>query len=200
MSKIVSPQPLLEEIVLDPNKTIMSKTNKKGVIEYANEYFMEVCGYEEFELIGQPHNIIRHPDMPKVIFKLMWEKLLNKENIHAVVKNLAKDGRFYWVITDFEVRTNEEGEITALFARRKAAPRSTIAAVENLYRKLVTIEEAKNVEVSQKYFEGFLEEKGMTYNEYIENICNIPKPKVDGPSNVHIKENTSGSFFKRMFG
>lgn len=64
----------------------MSKTNKKGVVEYANEYFMEISGYEEFELIGQPHNIIRHPDMPKVIFDLMWKKLLDKENIHALVK------------------------------------------------------------------------------------------------------------------
>lgn len=171
MSSIKKPQPILEEIVLDPAKTIMSKTNKKGVIEYANEYFMEVSGYEEFELIGQPHNIIRHPDMPKVIFKLMWEKLLNKENVHAVVKNLSKDGRFYWVITDFEVKTNDEGEISALFARRKAAPRATIAAVQNLYRKLVSIEEAKGVEFSQKYFEGFLEEKALDYEGYIESIC-----------------------------
>ena len=190
MSSFKKPQPILEEIVLDPAKTIMSKTNKKGIIEYANEYFMEISGYEEFELIGQPHNMIRHPDMPKVIFKLMWEKLLNKENVHAIVKNLSKDGRFYWVITDFEVRTDEEGEITALFARRKAAPRATIAAIQNLYRKLVSIEEAKNIEFSQKYFEGFLEEKGLDYEEYIESICfNNKQP--DAP-----KEK---GFFSKMF-
>lgn len=75
---------------------------------------MQICGYEEFELIGQPHNIIRHPDMPKVIFDLVWKKLLNKENIHTLVKNLTKDGRFYWVITTFEVKTDKQGEITAV--------------------------------------------------------------------------------------
>ncbi|MEJ2500674.1 MAG: PAS domain S-box protein, partial [Campylobacterales bacterium] len=62
------PQPVDEEIKLDPKKYIVSKTDPKGIIEYGNDYFVEISGYKESELIGQPHNIIRHPDMPKVVF------------------------------------------------------------------------------------------------------------------------------------
>lgn len=164
------PKAINEEIVVDPKKTIMSKTNKKGIIEYANEYFMEICGYDEFELIGQPHNIIRHPDMPKIIFKLMWEKLLKKENIHALIKNLTKDGKFYWVITTFEAKTDENGNIIALYAKRKAAPRAAIIIIEELYKKLISIEKVKGLEVSRKYFEGFLEEKNMDYDTFITSI------------------------------
>ena len=91
-----------KEVTWDKTQVIMSKTNAFGIIEYANEVFVDVCGYEDYELMGQPHNIIRHPDMPKVIFKVLWENLKNGKNFHAIVKNLAKSGRYYWVITDFE--------------------------------------------------------------------------------------------------
>ncbi|TPN85414.1 PAS domain-containing protein [Aquimarina algicola] len=171
MKVLKRPEPIDVEIVLDPKETIMSKTDPKGIIEYANDYFMQICGYEEHELIGQPHNVIRHPDMPKVIFKWLWQRLQAKENIHALVKNLAKDGRYYWVITDFEVKVDEVGDIVSLFARRKAPPRETIEKVSSLYKKLLSIEESRGVEVSEKYLVGFLEEKGMTYDEFIEDIC-----------------------------
>ncbi|WP_103071249.1 PAS domain-containing protein [Aquimarina sediminis] len=171
MKTLKRPEPINVEIMLDPKKTIMSKTDPKGIIEYANDYFMEICGYEEHELIGQPHNVIRHPDMPKVIFKWLWQRLNAKENIHALVKNLAKDGRYYWVITDFEVKQDESGEITSFFARRKAPPRDTIEKVSELYRKILSIEQARGVEVAEKYLIGYLEEKEMTYDEFIEDIC-----------------------------
>ncbi|WP_062053433.1 PAS domain-containing protein [Aquimarina longa] len=171
MKILKRPAPINVEIPLDPKKTIMSKTDPKGIIEYANDYFMEISGYEEHELIGQPHNVIRHPDMPKVVFKWLWERLGEKKNMHAVVKNLAKDGRFYWVITDFEVKLDDTGEASSYFARRKAPPKKTIDLVSELYRKILSIEEARGVEVAEKYLIGFLEEKGMTYDEYIESIC-----------------------------
>ncbi len=171
MKVLKRPEPINVEILLDPKQTIMSKTNPKGIIEYANDYFMEISGYEEYELIGQPHNVIRHPDMPKVIFKWLWERLGEKKNMHALVKNMAKDGRFYWVITDFEVKLDETGEISSFFARRKAPPRKTIELVSELYRKILSIEQAGGIEVAEKYLIGFLEEKGMTYDEYIESIC-----------------------------
>ncbi len=65
MYKLTKPTPIEKEIKLDPSRMIMSKTDPKGIIEYANDYFMEISGYEEYELMGQPHNIIRHPDMPR---------------------------------------------------------------------------------------------------------------------------------------
>ncbi|MBP5779253.1 MAG: PAS domain-containing protein, partial [Campylobacter sp.] len=96
------PRPKNEEIKLDPKKIIVSKTDANGIITYANDYFVEVCQYSQEELLGSPHNIVRHPDMPKVAFKLMWDTINKGENFKAVVKNLAKDGRYYWVITDFD--------------------------------------------------------------------------------------------------
>ncbi|GAA4274421.1 PAS domain-containing protein [Aquimarina gracilis] len=197
MKALKRPEPINVEIVLDPKNTIMSKTDSKGIIEYANDYFMEICGYEEPELIGQPHNVIRHPDMPKVIFKWLWEHLQSKKNIHALVKNLAKDGRYYWVITDFDVKLNEEGDIVSFFARRKAPPRKTIEKIDSLYKKLLSIEEASGVETAEKYLIGFLEEKGMKYDEFIEDICFSEEKKPYNPKELQYHKRKT--IFSRMF-
>jgi len=169
------PTPLDQEIILDPSKSIMSKTNPKGIIEYANSYFIDISGYEEFELMGQPHNVIRHPDMPKVIFKIMWEELRKGNNMNAFVKNLAKDGRYYWVIVNFEIQYDENGEVKSYIANRKAAPSHAISRVSKLYNKLRAIEINQNVTVAYKYFKGLLEEEQKDYDEYIASLLDIEK-------------------------
>jgi len=169
------PKPIDKEIKLDPSRIIMSKTDPKGVIEFANDYFMEICGYEEYELMGQPHNIIRHPDMPKIIFKLLWERLQEGKNIHALVKNLSKDGRYYWVVTNFETKYDELGNIVSHYARRKAAPGNAIYQVEKLYKTLLAIEKKQNIDIAERYFYGMLEEKRQGYDEFILEILNISK-------------------------
>ncbi|MCO6163203.1 PAS domain-containing protein [Flavobacterium sp. NRK F7] len=186
-----------KEVTWDKTKVIMSKTDAFGTIEYANEVFVDVCGYEDYELMGQPHSIIRHPDMPKVIFKVLWEKLKNGENFHAIVKNLAKSGRYYWVITDFEISKNEAGEIVNYFARRRAVPQEVITNhIEPLYKKLWQIEAASGMEYSEKYLTGFLEEKNKTYVQYIlELIYN--QEKMENHSNQKTEEEKS--FFSRFF-
>ncbi len=165
------PIPLDKEKVLDPKRYIVSKTDPKGIITYGNDYFVEISGYTEAELIGKPHNIIRHPDMPKVVFKLMWERIKKGENIVALVKNLAKDGSYYWVVTDFEAKmdplTNEPISYTAF---RKAAPKSAVEAIEPIYKKLVEIEQTSGIEGSEAYLKGLLEEKGKTYDEFIDEL------------------------------
>jgi len=161
------------EIKIDPSKTIMSKTDKRGVIEYANDYFMEVSGYEEYELMGQSHNIIRHPDMPKVIFKELWRRLKNGENIYAIVKNKAKDGRYYWVLTSFETKYDADGNIVSHYAKRKAVPSQAIFHIEKVYKTLRAIEKNQSLEVAEKYFKGMLEEKHMNYDQFILSILNI---------------------------
>lgn len=186
-----------KEVTWDKTKVIMSKTDAFGTIEYANEVFVDVCGYEDYELMGQPHSIIRHPDMPKVIFKVLWEKLKNGENFHAIVKNLAKSGRYYWVITDFEISKNEAGEIVNYFARRRSVPQEVITNhIEPLYKKLWQIEAASSIEYSEKYLNGFLEEKNKTYVQYIlELIYN--QEKIEKQSNHKTEEEKS--FFSRFF-
>jgi PAS domain S-box-containing protein len=165
------PEPIDSEIVLDPKRYIVSKTDRKGVIEYGNEYFVEISGYKESELIGSPHNLIRHPDMPKVAFKLMWERILKGENFMAIVKNLAKDGRYYWVVTEFESKRDPlTNEIISFTAFRKAAPRSAIEAIVPIYAKLVEIEKAKGMEASEKFLLGYLESNNTTYDEFVNKI------------------------------
>jgi PAS domain S-box-containing protein len=188
-----------KEVVWDKSRVIMSKTDHRGIIEYANEVFVDVCGYEDYELMGQPHSIIRHPDMPKVLFKVLWENLKLGGNFHAVVKNLAKSGRYYWVVTDFESIKNEDGEITHYFGRRRAVPQEIITNyIEPLYKKLLQIEKASGVEYSEKYLIGFLEEKNRSYVEYINDLFTEYErsQKPDAPIGVEEEK----GFFKRFFG
>ena len=160
-----------KEIHLDNKKYIVSKTDPKGIIEYGNDYFVEVSGYSESELIGQNHNIIRHPDMPKVIFKLMWDRISTGKSIFAVVKNLAKTGRYYWVITEFESKRDPlTNEIVQYTAFRKAASDEVIVKMEALYKKLKEIEDTTGVEAAEKYLSGYLEDMNKSYDEYIDEV------------------------------
>ncbi|MDD2450111.1 MAG: PAS domain-containing protein [Sulfurimonas sp.] len=150
-----------EAIELDPKRYIVSETDAKGNITYCNEYFREVSGYTEDELIGAPHNIVRHPDMPKVVFKLLWETISKGKNINAIIKNLAKDGRYYWIFTEFEIRKNTDtGEIIGYHASRKTISKFVIEIIAELYAKLLEIEKTQGVSASEEYLVKFLKEKG----------------------------------------
>ena len=165
------PQPIDEEIKLDKKKIIVSKTDPKGYITYANDVFCEVSGYSQEELIGTNHNIVRHPDMPKIAFKLMWDRINQGKNFKAVVKNLAKDGRYYWVITDFEpLYDAAKGVIIEHTAYRMAAPRKAIEIMEPIYKKLLEIEAKSGMEGSGEYLNGFLEANNISYDEFVQTL------------------------------
>ncbi len=178
MKRIIRPVPIKEEVHLVPYKTIMSKTDAKGIIEYANDYFVEISEYKEWELMGQPHNIIRHPDMPKIIFKLLWDRLKSKQNIHAVVKNLTKTGKYYWVITDFKWKEDENGNIISYYSRRKAVPENVKTFMDFFYARLRKIEENSGMEGSGAYLEGYLEDAGKTYDEFILELFGLSEKQL----------------------
>ncbi len=177
MKKVIRPIPKDEEIILNPYKTIMSKTNQKGIIEYANDYFMEVSGYKEWELMGQPHNILRHPDMPKLVFKLLWDRLNNAQPIYAIVKNLAKDGRYYWVVADFKTKIDSDGNVTH-YARRKAVPQKAKEKISKIYNNILEIEKSAGLEASEAYFSGMLEDGGITYDEFIHGLLELDEKQL----------------------
>ena len=164
------PTPVDKEVSWDKTRIIMSKTDQFGVIEYANDTFIDVSGYEEHELMGMPHSIVRHPDMPKVLFKVLWDNLKEGRTVKPVVKNLSKSGRYYWVIADFEIKKNDKGEITHYYSRRQSVAPEVVAKVEGLYEKLLQIEQTSGMGASEKYLMGFLEDKGKSYNELIEEL------------------------------
>ncbi len=171
---IYRPIVLDEEINFSKKKFIVSKTDLKGNIIFINKNFSEVSGYDEAELIGAPHNILRHPDMPRAIFFVVWQTLLAGQPISGVVKNLAKSGKYYWVIADLEPKFNLKGEMVALTAFRRAAPQDVIDTTEELYETMLAIEKKHGMEKSLAYLEAFLEEHNLSYNEFIEELI---KPK-----------------------
>jgi len=163
--------PTDNEIILSNKRYIVSKTDPQGLIEYGNDYFVEISGYNESELIGKPHSIVRHPDMPKVVFKMMWDRINRAQNIMAVVKNMAKDGRYYWVVTEFEPKVDPiTNDIISHTAFRKAAPRKAVDVMEPIYQKLLEIEKDGGVEASEKYLRGFLEDQHKTYDEFVDEL------------------------------
>jgi len=174
MKKSYRPIPIDKEIKLNSKKIIVSKTDKTGKILYANDYFCEVSGYKLDELLGISHNILRHPDMPRAIFYLMWQSIKNGKNITALIKNLAKSGEYYWVTTDFEHYKNDKGEITSYIAFRRPATKKAVEAIEDLYSSLLLIEKSSGLEASLVYLQGYLDERHTTYNELMDKIV---KPK-----------------------
>lgn len=186
-----------EEVKWDKSKTIVSKTDVYGTILYANDVFTNVCEYNAIELIGEPHNIIRHPDMPKVAFKALWNSLKKGENFHAIVKNLTRTGRYYWVITDFTIDKNENGEITGYTARRKAVPNSVIKKIEPLYKTLLEIEKIKGEKASELYFEAYLKEEiGKNYDEFVVDLFEQESLKEENKkTGTKIKKGLNWFFF-----
>jgi PAS domain S-box-containing protein len=170
---MIKPTPKDEEIILDPKRYIVSETDEKGKITFANDYFMEVSGYTLEELIGKPHSIVRHPDMPRVVFKLLWETIKAGKNINAVVKNLAKDGRYYWIFTEFEIRKDTDtGKIIGYHASRKTISKHVIEIIADLYKELLKIEKEGGMDASEKYLISFLKDKGddMEFANIMEEI------------------------------
>ena len=155
------PTPLDIEIELDPKRYIVSETDAKGKITFVNDYFMDISGYNSEELIGSAHNIVRHPDMPKIVFKLLWQTISSGKNINAVVKNRAKDGRYYWIFTEFETRRDaDNGNIIGYQASRKSISKHVIEIIAELYASLLEIEKNDSIEASEKYLIEFLKDKG----------------------------------------
>lgn len=174
MQQVYRPLPIDEEIKLNHKKIIVSKTDKKGRILYVNDYFCEVTGYTPNEVLGAPHNIIRHSDMPRAIFYLMWKTIQNGDNITAIVKNLSKSGKYYWVTTDFEHHQNSKGEIDSYIAFRRPASDRAIEGVEGLYASLIDIERRHGMEASLVYLQGYLDERHTNYHELMDTLV---KPK-----------------------
>lgn len=157
------------QIKIEPHVLIVSRTNRSGIIEYVNRDFMIVSGYTAEELMDSPHSIIRHPDMPGVIFKMMWERLHNNQDMFAVVKNLAKNGDYYWVTTHFEIRRHPyENRVVGYVAHRRGADAHLVAKITPLYEELLAIEKAEGLAASEAYLNNYLKKKNMTYDEYIE--------------------------------
>ena len=106
------------EIELDTKAFLVSETDAKGIIRFANDEFCQYAGYTVDELIGKPHNIVRHPDMPRAAFKDLWDTIRSGKRWRGFVKNETKDGDYYWVFATVYPFTSCDGEAGYISCRR----------------------------------------------------------------------------------
>ena len=155
------------ELSFNDNEIIVSKTDLKGRITYGNEVFIKLSGYEEHELLGKPHNIVRHKEMPKCIFKLLWERIQSGEEIFAYVVNQAKNGDHYWVFANVTPSFDNNGKIIGYYSVRRKPKSDALKTIEVLYATLLNAEKSGGVNASVKYLEETLLSKGKNYDEFI---------------------------------
>jgi aerotaxis receptor len=130
------PEPIDEEYFFE-GRAIVSETDLNGVITFANRRFCEISGYTADELVGEPHNIIRHPDMPKAAFAQVWKTIQAGTIWHGLVKNLRKDGKFYWVDTEISPIYDNNGDVKGYMAARKPASRKNIEETATIYKTML---------------------------------------------------------------
>ena len=158
------------EKFLSDDDFIVSKTDLKGRITYGNAKFIEMSGYTEKELLHTPHNILRHADMPKIVFKLLWDRIAAKEEIFAFVKNKCKNGDFYWVFANVTASLDKSGKIIGYYSvRRKPNPKA-VEIIEPIYKELLAVEKHGGMEASYKKLQELLNQNGVSYDEFIIGI------------------------------
>lgn len=169
---IIRPQPTQNEKVLAEDDFIVSKTDLKGIITYGNRIFIEISGYSEQELLGAPHSILRHPDMPRAVFKLLWDTIQANREICAYVKNLAKDGSFYWVFANITPSCDASGRMIGYYSVRRKPRPEAVQVVSSLYKTMLEAERRAGdgqagMKASTAILHQTLEQKGMSYEEFV---------------------------------
>jgi len=149
------------------NDFIVSKTDTKGRLTYVNEIFMTMAEYTESELLGKPHNIVRHPDMPKAVFKLLWSRIQNKEEIFAYVINKTKNGNSYWVLANVTASVDTRNNIIGYYSVRRKPKASAIELIKPLYAKMLQAERSGGMAAGEKVLNDILNKEGVSYDEFI---------------------------------
>jgi PAS domain S-box-containing protein len=168
-------RPTGEERLLRPDELIVSKTDVKGVITYANEVFCTMAAMSEEELIGQPHNIIRHPDMPRCVFKLLWDTLEAREEVFAYVINLAADGVHYWVLAHVTPTYDRDGAVIGYHSNRRCPDRQAIETITGVYAALLAEEKrhdrpADAIAAGSRLMADVLTDRHQTYDEFFWSV------------------------------
>lgn len=167
-------QPTKTERSIGREEVIVSKTDTKGLITYANTVFCRIAGFELPELIGTPHNLIRHPDMPRCVFKFLWDRISAGFEVFAYVKNMARNGDFYWVLAHVTPTYDHRGQIIGYHSNRRFPDPLSIAQVEPIYATLRQIEQnhspREGIEKSMAAFVKHLQNNNVTYDEFIFSV------------------------------
>ena len=167
--------PTGQERTFSTAELIVSKTDLKGVITYANDVFERVSCYSLGELVGQPHSIVRHPDMPRAVFQLLWDTIGAGGDLWAYINNLAADGANYWVLAQITPSFGPTGAMIGYHSNRRSPSREAIARITPLYARLLEVERRQPngrsaVEAGTGLLTDLLAEQGQTYDEFVWSI------------------------------
>lgn len=155
------------ERLLSENDFIVSKTDLQGRITYANRIFLELAEYDLSEILGQPHSIVRHPEMPGSVFRLLWDRIIRQEEIFAYVMNKTKNGHFYWVYANVTASLDEAGTSLGYYSVRRRPNPKALEIVKPLYRTMVEAERRGGIVAGEAILREHLQKGGMDYDEYI---------------------------------
>jgi len=155
---------------------IVSKTDPQGRITYANDVFVRVSGFERSELLGRPHSVIRHPDMPRALFQRLWDTIGAGDEIFAYVKNIARDGSFYWVLAHV-TPSSRGGRTVGYHSNRRLPAPGAVREIEILYDLLLAEERRhttgnRAVAASSALLARELADRGVTYDELVWDVIN----------------------------
>ncbi|MBO9553505.1 PAS domain-containing protein [Cellulomonas sp.] len=170
-------RPTSQERTFAREEIIVSKTDLRGHLTYANDVFVRVSGYTRRELLGRPHSLIRHPDMPRAVFRTLWDTVQSGDEIFAYVKNLAADGSFYWVLAHVTPSTDAHGVPVGYHSNRRLPEPAAIRAVEPVYALLLAEEQRHPtgnaaVDASSALLRDWLDERRTTYDEWVWSVIN----------------------------
>jgi PAS domain S-box-containing protein len=165
-----------KESFFDQDEIIVSKSDLTGRITYCNDVFVRVSGYSESELLGQPHSILRHPEMPRSVFKLMWDNIQSGAECFAYVINRTKAGHHYWVFAHVTPSYDKSGRMVGFHSSRRAPDPAGLDAIRPIYREVLAAErrhEGKRaqIEAGEQTLRAALDRQGMPYDEFIFSIC-----------------------------
>lgn len=171
-SKADAPEVLTdEEKQFKPNELIISRTDTRGTITYCNDIFAKMSGWSKEELLGSNHNLIRHPHMPRAAYQLAWDIIKDKKEFYGYVKNLRKNGGYYWVFAYITADLDEAGEIAGYTSYRRYAPKVAVQTMEPIYKLLLKAEEQAGVEASNALLTQYLKKKGFSsYDQFIVDL------------------------------
>jgi PAS domain S-box-containing protein len=162
--------PIEKEVVLKEEDFIVSKTDLKSRILYGNQIFIQMSGYSENEILGKPHNILRHPDMPRCAFKVLYDHIQNGKEWFGFVKNLRKDGGYYWVLANISPTYDTNGNLIGYYSVRRKPKDGFKNIIEPLYKTLLSIEASEGMDGGLRAVEELLEKHNMTFNEVMLKI------------------------------
>lgn len=160
----------MKEYTFSGDKLLVSKTDLNGKIKYASDDFCDIAQFSEQELLGKPHNILRHPDMPRTIFNLLWKTLSKKNEVNAYVINRTKDGGFYWVYANITPSVDSSNKIVGYHSSRRKPSSKALHTIQPIYKELRRIEQYQGLNSADKYLNNYLYNKGLSYEEFVISI------------------------------